>query len=380
MTEFSRRDWIRTIGAAGAAGALGGIDSLHARPGTAGAVPATPLAVRDVYAPGDIVELYSTSEVFIPPRGRSWMKFSFDFPEPGVVFGDHRFSFLVFTDENTYSLDRALMRASGTDSALELTCTGLVWAGGQEKAPGSVIVRFRRLGRTIEWDIVAEAQHPIKTVTTVIRDIPRGQVSFGGGQLQDTRDGDATCSIRSGSAFPLYISIDSLPADAPQYEGFDLVVKYTGLTAQEDADAEVWPDCAFPAQFYDEGFIGIGCVIGVEPAGPSRYTGVIATSSFTCSQSGTISLVHSSKDTDVVETLGAIHGEGENTSEKLTISCDRGGAEAQEPEGGPRSQQPTQEPRAATQTAAAIEGTIQHRQRRFLLRNSTVHKNVIDFN
>ena len=173
----------------------------------------------------------------------------------------------------------------------------------------------------------------------------------------DTRDGDATCSIRSGSAFPLYISIDSLPADAPQYEGFDLVVKYTGLTAQEDADAEVWPDCAFPAQFYDEGFIGIGCVIGVEPAGPSRYTGVIATSSFTCSQSGTISLVHSSKDTDVVETLGAIHGEGENTSEKLTISCDRGGAEAQEPEGGPRSQQPTQEPRAATQTAAAIEGT-----------------------
>ena len=59
-----------------------------------------------MYAPGDIVELYSTTEVFIPPRGRSFMKFSFDFPEPAVVFGDHRFGFLLFTEENTYSLDR----------------------------------------------------------------------------------------------------------------------------------------------------------------------------------------------------------------------------------------------------------------------------------
>lgn len=192
MTDaFSRRDWIRTIGVAGAAGALARLDTVEA------AEPATPLAVaapmpvRSIYAPGDIVELYSTSDVFIPPRGRSFMKFSFDFPEPGVVFGDHRFSFLVFTDENTYSLDRSLMRASGNGDALELTCTGLVWAGGQEKAPGNVTVRFRRTGRTIEWDITAEAGHPIKTVTTVIRDVPRGQVSFGGGNLQDTRDGDA---------------------------------------------------------------------------------------------------------------------------------------------------------------------------------------------
>jgi hypothetical protein len=191
MTDsINRRDWIRTVGAAGA-GALVGAETVHAGPVAGPPHPRQPLAVRTLYAPGDIVELYSTSDVFIPSRGRSWMKFSFDFPEPGVVFGDHRFSFLLFTNENTYSLDRALMRASGNGDALELTCTGLVWAGGQEKAPGNVTVRFRRTGRTIEWDIVAEAAHPIKTVSTVIRDVPRGQVSFGGGALQDTRDGDA---------------------------------------------------------------------------------------------------------------------------------------------------------------------------------------------
>ena len=187
MTEpFSRRDWIKTVGAV-SAGALVPADALPAAPSPS---PVTPFAVRTVYAPGDIIELSSTSDVFIPPRGNSFMKFSFDFPEPAVVFGDHRFSFVLFTEENTYSLDRTLMRATGTPDALELSCTGLCWAGGQEKAPGKLTVRFTRTGRTIEWDIVAEMQRPIKTVTTVIRDVPRGKISLGGAPLADPRDGD----------------------------------------------------------------------------------------------------------------------------------------------------------------------------------------------
>lgn len=165
---------------------------------TAGTAPA-PLIVRDVHAPGDIVELSSTSDVSIPPRGDSLMKFSFDFPEPGVVFGDHRFSFLLFTEENTYAMDRALMRASGTADTLELTCTGLVWAGGQEKAPGKVTVRFTRTGRDISWDIVAEMTKPIRTVTTVIRDVPRGRVSFAGGAPIDPKDGDLFAGYTFGA-------------------------------------------------------------------------------------------------------------------------------------------------------------------------------------
>lgn len=199
MTEpYSRRDWIKTVGVVGA-GALIPLDAVagasrppspsDALPAAAAATPA-PLTVRDVHAPGDIVELYSTSDVFIPPRGDSFMKFSFDFPEPGVVFGEHRFSFLVFTEENTYTLDRSLMRARGNADALELTCTGMVWAGGQEKSPGSVTVQFVRSGQTISWDIVAEMPLPIKTVTTVIRDVPRGKVSFGGNPPNDPGDGD----------------------------------------------------------------------------------------------------------------------------------------------------------------------------------------------
>ncbi len=184
MTEpFSRRDFVKTVGAV-SAGAL-------ALPGAAAASPAGSAAsVRTVLGTGDIVELYTTRDVYTPARGRAWMRFSFDFPEPAVVFGGHRFSFLVFTDENTYAMDRSLMRAQGNDDALELTCTGLVWAGGQEKAPGKVTATFKRSGSTIEWDIVAEMQRPIKTVTTVIRDVPRGFVSLGGAPPADTRDGD----------------------------------------------------------------------------------------------------------------------------------------------------------------------------------------------
>ena len=193
MTKpFSRRDWIKTVGAASALAPLDLISAQtpESHPSPTEVPAPLPLAVRDVYAPGDIVELYSTSDVYIPPRGNSYMKFSYDNPEPGVVFGDHRFSVLLFTEENIYSLDKSLMRATGGADALELTCTGLTWAGGQEKVPGKVSVKFTRTNGVIAWDITAEMSKPIKTVTTVIRDVPRGKVSFGGGAVQDTREGD----------------------------------------------------------------------------------------------------------------------------------------------------------------------------------------------
>src|SRR5438067_11117844 len=128
---ISRRDLLKTIAIAGAAGMVPA-DLLAAGSAEAATPTVAPL-VSEHYAPGDIVELYSTSDVFIPPRGRSFMKFSFDFPEPAVAFGDHRFGFLVFTAENTYGMDRARMTARGDADALELTCDGFVWAGGQEK-------------------------------------------------------------------------------------------------------------------------------------------------------------------------------------------------------------------------------------------------------
>jgi len=61
---------------------------------------------RPVYGAG-VLPLTSTSEVFVPPRGRAFQKFSFDFPEPSIEFRDMRFGFLVFSRENPTPSTRA---------------------------------------------------------------------------------------------------------------------------------------------------------------------------------------------------------------------------------------------------------------------------------
>lgn len=191
MTDpISRRDLIKGLGAIGASGLLKSANASEPTPAgfkkPLSQVPLTGSARAD----GEITQLSSTSEVFIPPRGRGFMKFSFDFPEPVVAFGEHRFGFLIFTSENTYGLDREKMKVEVDGDTMHLTCPGFVWAGGQERANGSLTATFRRSLGKIEWDVIVEMDQPIKTVTTVIRDVPRGQVSFGGGALTDQKDNE----------------------------------------------------------------------------------------------------------------------------------------------------------------------------------------------
>src|SRR5438270_300090 len=71
--SITRRELLKTIAIAGAGAALPA-ELLHAGATVMAPPPAT-LAVRPHYATGDILELYSTSDVFIPPRGRSFQKF-----------------------------------------------------------------------------------------------------------------------------------------------------------------------------------------------------------------------------------------------------------------------------------------------------------------
>lgn len=136
-----------------------------------------------------ILPLSSTSEVFIPPRGRGFQKFSFDFPEPSVEFHGMRFGFLVFSRENAYGLDASRMTVQPTADGLDVTASGLTWAGGQERAPGRLVARLRASGDdTLDWDVTAELDQPIKAVTTVVRGVPRGRLSSGGGEPFDPHD------------------------------------------------------------------------------------------------------------------------------------------------------------------------------------------------
>ena len=186
IDALSRRDWLKAVGAAGA----GALAAPPVNPGLAsgvGADPADPVREPGVHAP-QILPLTSTSDVFVPPRGRAFQKFSFDFPEPSVEFASLRFGFLVFSRENAYGLDTSRMTAAETTEGLELTAAGLVWAGGQERAPGRLVARLRTEGDAVLWDVTAELDLPIKAVTTVLRGVPRGKLSIGGGDPFDPRD------------------------------------------------------------------------------------------------------------------------------------------------------------------------------------------------
>src|SRR5436189_3554465 len=163
--SFSRRDWLAMVGAAGAGAVLPPGLGQAAPPGRPDAVPILPLS--------------STSEVFTPSHGRAFMRFSFEFPEPSVEFEGYRFGFLVFTRENAYGLDARQLTAQRTTAGMDIACSGLVWAGGQQSAPGRVTVSLRKREDAIEWDVTAEMSQPIKSVTTVIRRLPRGKSSTG---------------------------------------------------------------------------------------------------------------------------------------------------------------------------------------------------------
>src|SRR5947208_13470686 len=174
---ISRRDWLAAVAAAGAGAVVTPQSSVGPAPvGRAEPVPIFPLT--------------STSEVFTPSHGRGFMRFSFAFPEPSVEFAGYRFGFLVFTRENAYGLDAGRMTAERTPTGLEIRATGLVWAGGQQSVTGRVTAQLQKRDDFIEWDVTAEMDQPIKAVTSVIRGVPRGQVSAAGNEPFDPRDNE----------------------------------------------------------------------------------------------------------------------------------------------------------------------------------------------
>jgi hypothetical protein len=186
-TKISRRELLKNAARASCL-ALTGIPSVVEAQHTN--APSTDGPSTAVVSPvsSRILPLTSNSEVIIPPRGASFMKFSYDFPEPAVEFEGLRISFRLHTFENTYGLNQAAMTVQGVPGGLDLTCTQLVWAGGQQTAPGKLHARIRQNGDQIEWTAVAEMEQPIKSLVAIIRGVPRGNISAGGLPFFDPKD------------------------------------------------------------------------------------------------------------------------------------------------------------------------------------------------
>jgi hypothetical protein len=139
-------------------------------------------------ADGTILPLTSTSDVYIPPRGRGFFKFSFDFPEPSVAFQNLLFSFRVYTFENAYGLDRDKMTVEKTADGMTMRCSQFVWAGGQQSAAGTLVARIKKNGAFTEWNATVEMDRPIKSVAAILRGVPRGKISAGSEGFVDPKD------------------------------------------------------------------------------------------------------------------------------------------------------------------------------------------------
>jgi hypothetical protein len=175
--KISRRTVLATMGAAGAAGL-----KLHEAPIAANSRDAAP------HTTGEILPLTSTSGVLMPTPGRGFMKFSYDFPEPSVAFESYQFGFRINTYENVYTLDASKMSVETKVDGLELHCSQLFGAGGQLTAPGKLVARFKKNGPHIEWSASIEAPHRVKSVTTIIRGVPRGKLSAAAQNFFDPKD------------------------------------------------------------------------------------------------------------------------------------------------------------------------------------------------
>jgi hypothetical protein len=195
--RFSRRDLLKT-------GLVAGASSLVVAGGTGAIASAEPAVSAETSSlahadspsqtaaavDGTILPLTSTSDVYIPPRGDSFFKFSFDFPEPSVAFAGMLFSFRLYTFENAYGLDRDHLTAEKTSDGMTIRCSQFVWAGGQEKVPGTLLAHLKKNGDFVEWNVSAEMDQPIKSIAGIVRGVPRGKICPGSGDFFDPQDNE----------------------------------------------------------------------------------------------------------------------------------------------------------------------------------------------
>lgn len=194
MTKpISRRDLLKTAAATGASYLAA--DHIPSPPAGALAAPGSPTPPAD-----RILALTTAGDVFLPPKGAGFLKFSFDFPEPSAAFEGLQISFRIYTFENTYALDRERMTVEDSADGIEIKASQFVWAGGQEKAPGQLHARVRKKDSFIEWSATAEMQQPIKSVATIVRGVPRGKISAGGGGFLTRRTTRFSWDIPSAAA------------------------------------------------------------------------------------------------------------------------------------------------------------------------------------
>jgi len=139
-----------------------------------------------------------------------------------------------------------------------------------------------------------------------------------------TRQGDKrSCLVQpSKSTITLKVNLDAIPE---AYGGFDVVVVFDDLVPLGEPDAQAWPDCVYDASFLNGKILAFGCAIG-ELAESSTYVGNIGNQSFSFSGNcfeaqPSVSLVHGTGNTGIVDDQLVFHFEAQSGEEELPLYC-----------------------------------------------------------
>jgi hypothetical protein len=161
---LSRREWMQGVSATGLGLAAGTASLSHT-------------AASDLQENGSILPFTSNTDTLIPAQGRSFMKFSYDFPEPCIAFEGLQFGFHVFTFENVYAMDSGKIEVANKGDALEIRCSKFLWAGGQQTSAGNLRAQLAKKSEGIELTIQAEMPQRIKSLAAIVRGVPKGRIS-----------------------------------------------------------------------------------------------------------------------------------------------------------------------------------------------------------
>jgi hypothetical protein len=130
------------------------------------------------------------------------------------------------------------------------------------------------------------------------------------------------CTLAAQETFRVNVYLNSLPDKVDGYEGIDIVLPYIGVRWTKIHEWP-WPE-GFCFTLYsasgwlDDGRALLSCATFGET---STYLGLMATTDFTCDESGSITMVHGLEVRTGLAAGPRMYAEGDGTTETLTIVC-----------------------------------------------------------
>jgi hypothetical protein len=142
-----------------------------------------------------------------------------------------------------------------------------------------------------------------------------------------TRDGQSPeCTVPSGASVDVMIDINSLPAGLSGFAGVDLVINDAALRVLDSRYEFVWPDCVsyasnrgHPDNGHPDNLVAFGC--SGSGRFDSTYSGPMLKVPATCSQSGSVTLLHGQGYTDAIDNDVRAYYERTSGSETVDITC-----------------------------------------------------------